>query len=94
MISEVVVHPIKQTSKGLVAYISYIYNNELKINDCAIYTSPKRTSGYRILFPIKQLSNGTRLSCVYPINKYVGMQIEESLIQEYKNFLGKFGIHK
>jgi DNA-binding cell septation regulator SpoVG len=78
------------TSKGLVGYISFIYNNELKINDVGIYTRPNK-DGFRFLYPIKPLSNGKILSVVFPINKEIGNQLESLLSKEYGNFLSKFG---
>lgn len=89
-ISEVVIQPVKPTSKGLVAYISFIYNNELKINDCQIITRP--SGGFRILYPLKPLSNGKIVSVVFPIEKEIGQQLEDKLLKEYANFLGKFGV--
>lgn len=91
-ISEVIIHPIAPTKKGLVGYISFVYNSELKINDCGIYTSPTRKGGYRFLFPIKTISSGASISTVYPISKDIGNQIEEQLLKEYLNFLSKFGV--
>lgn len=91
-ISEVVICPVTPTNKGLVAYISFVYNNELKINDIGIYTSPNRKCGYRFLFPIKNLVNGKVISVVFPISHEIGSQLEDLMLKEYLNLLGKFGI--
>jgi len=89
-ISEIVIQPIKPTSKGLVGFISFVYNSELKINDCQIISRP--TGGYRILYPTRPLSNGKIISTVYPITHEVGQAIEKQLLNAYANFLSKFGI--
>ena len=84
-IRELVVYPITPTSKGLVCYISFTYNNSIRIQDCAIVTRPQ--GGYRILYPIKTLANGKSISSVYPISKEVGKEIEDFLLLEYDKFL-------
>ena len=86
-VSEIIFYPITPTAKGLVCYVSFTYQNSLRIQDCGIYTRP--TGGYRILYPIKYLANGKTVSSVYPINKEVGMKIEDFLLLEYINFLKK-----
>jgi len=86
-ISEIIFYPITPTSKGLVCYISFTYKNSIRIQDCAIVTRPK--GGYRILYPIKKLSNGKTVSSVYPISKKVGKEIEDFLLSEYTQFLDK-----
>jgi len=84
-ISELVFYPIIPTSTGLVCYVSFTYKNALRIHDCAIVTKP--LGGYRILYPIKTLSNGRRISSVYPISKEVGKEIEDFLLLEYDKFV-------
>ncbi|HEY0088655.1 MAG TPA: septation protein SpoVG family protein [Candidatus Lokiarchaeia archaeon] len=91
-ISEAVIQPTKPTNKGLVAFISFVYNNELKINDCQIISRPQ--GGFRVLYPIRELFNGSKISTVYPITKEIGEQLEEKLLQEYENFLSKFQLKK
>jgi len=84
-ISEIVFYPITPTSKGLVCYISFTYKNELRIQDCAVVTRPN--GGYRLLYPVKTLSNGKTVSSVYPISKEVGKEIEDFLLSEYDRFI-------
>lgn len=84
-ISELIFYPITPTPKGLVCYISFTYNNSIRIQDCAIVTRPQ--GGYRILYPVKTLANGKSISSVYPISKEVGNEIEDFLLLEYNKFL-------
>ena len=86
-VSEIIFYPITPTAKGLVCYVSFTFKNQLRIQDCGIYTRP--TGGYRILYPIKYLANGKTVSSVYPISKEVGSKIEDFLLLEYVNFLKK-----
>ena len=86
-ISELIFYPITPTSKGLVCYISFTYNNSIRIQDCAVVTRPQ--GGYRILYPVKTLANGKSISSVYPISKEVGNEIEDFLLLEYDKFLEK-----
>ena len=86
-ISEVVLYPITPTSTGLVCYVSFTYKNAIRIHDCGIITKP--TGGYRLLYPVKTLSNGKRISSVYPISKEVGKEIEDFLLSEYTKFVQK-----
>lgn len=83
-ISEIIFYPIQPTNKGLVAYVSFTYQNSIRINDIGIYTRP--VGGYRLLYPVKVLANGKTISSVYPISKKVGIEIEDFLLAEYKKF--------
>lgn len=84
-ISEIVFYPIKPTNKGLVSYVSFTYDDSIRIQDCGIYTRPQ--GGYRILYPIKVLANGKSISSVYPIHRDIGVSIEDFLLLEYSKFV-------
>ena len=84
IITEIEFFPIIPT-KGLVCFISFTYNNSIRISDCAILTRPQ--GGYRLSYPIKTLKNGKTVQSVYPINNKIGKQIENILILNYENFL-------
>ena len=86
IVSEIEFLPIIPT-KGLVCFISFTYNNSLRIQDCAILTRPR--GGYRLSFPIKTLKNGKTIQSVYPINKKIGAKIEEIILLNYEHFLIK-----
>jgi DNA-binding cell septation regulator SpoVG len=84
-ISEVSIYPITPTSKGVVGFISFTYSNLFRINDCAIVTL--RQGGYRIVYPIKTLTNGKVVNIIYPLSAKVGKPIEDFLLAEYEKFI-------
>ena len=86
IISEIEFFPIIPKN-GVIAFVSFTYQNSLRIQDCAILTRP--TGGYRLSFPIKKLANGKTIQSVYPINKELSEKIEEVLMVNYENFLLK-----
>jgi DNA-binding cell septation regulator SpoVG len=87
-ISEIVITPIVQDAKGMTGFISFTFNNQLRISDVAIFTRPQGNS-YRFSYPIKTLKNGKTIQSVYPINKEVESAISEQLLIEYNAFLKK-----
>jgi len=88
-ITEIDFFPITP-KKGVVCFVSFTFQNSIRICDCAIVTLPK--GGYRISYPLRTLPNGKKHQSAYPINKNVGMQIESCLLKAYADFLSKFGI--
>jgi len=85
-ISEIVVFPVKPDPKGLQGFISFTFNQQLRISDVAIYTRPNGDS-FRFSYPIRTLKNGKVIQSVYPINKTIESQISEQLIVAYNDFL-------
>jgi len=85
VLSEINFFPIIPNAKGVCAFVSFIYNNELKISDVAIVTKPQ--GSYRFSFPIKTLQNGKTIQCVYPINKEIETSISKQLLKAYNSFL-------
>ena len=88
-ITEIDFFPIKP-HKGLVCFVSFTFNNQIRINDVALITRPQ--GGYRLSYPLRQLKNGKSVQSAYPINTITGKAIEESILQGYANYLSKFGI--
>lgn len=86
IISEIEFYPIIPKS-GVIAFVSFTYQNTLRIQDCAIVTRP--TGGYRLSYPIKTLKNGRTIQSIYPINKIIGKQIEDIIILNFEKFLLK-----
>jgi stage V sporulation protein G len=86
-ISEIQTIPIKPKN-GLVAFCSFVLNNQFYIGDVAIYTRPDGKS-YRLVYPTKKLPNGKTVSCVHPIDKQTGDIITEKIIRVYKQLLLK-----
>lgn len=87
-ISEIQIIPIKPKD-GLVAFASCVINNYLYIGNIAIYTSPTRPEGFRIVFPSKILPNGKEINCVHPINKKAGELITTNIIKRYIEILSR-----
>jgi DNA-binding cell septation regulator SpoVG len=85
-ISEISIIPVKPTEKGLVAFCSFVLNNQFYIGDVAIYTCLSR-GGYRLVYPTKQFSNKTHFNVCHPINKEVAMKIEGPIIKDYENLM-------
>ena len=81
-ISEIQIIPVKPKD-GLVAFASCVINNQFYLGNIAIYSSPSASEGFRLVYPIKILHNGTSLSIVYPINKETGAIIQRRLVEEY-----------
>jgi len=87
-ISEIVFFPVKPDNKGLQGFVSFTFNDQLRISDVAIFTRLTGES-YRFSYPIKTLKNGKTIQSIYPINKEVETVISEKLIEAYKDFLAK-----
>lgn len=85
LISEIQIIPVKPKD-GLVAFASCVINNSLYIGNIAIYTSPTNTEGYRLVYPLKVLTNGKEINCVHPITKEAGETIAKSIINKFKEF--------
>jgi len=85
-ITEIQIVPI-QAQNGLVAFASFVINDVLYIGNVAIYTSPARPSGFRLVYPAKKLGNGTNVKSVRPISAHVDNAIEKAIIGEYKRVM-------
>ncbi|MCB9756978.1 MAG: septation protein SpoVG family protein [Candidatus Omnitrophica bacterium] len=90
VISEIIIYPVKPSSKGLVAFASCTFNNQLSLNSIAIYSRPSG-DGFRLVYPSKQLLNGKEISTFYPINKVTGDQIHKSVINKLSELIDKYG---
>ena len=88
LVTEIQIIPVNPKN-GLVAFASCVINNALYIGNIAIYTSPSRSSGYRLLYPSKTLINGKEVNCAYPINKETGEVIEDAILGKYKEIILK-----
>ena len=82
IISEIQIVPIKPQN-GLVAFVSFVVNNQFYLGNIAIYTSPSNQIGYRLVYPSKILPNGKSINCVYPINQETGNVIQKRIIGQY-----------
>ena len=91
-ISEIQIVPIKPKD-GLVAFASFIINNQFYIGDIAIYTRPSGED-YRLVYPSKILPNGKLINCVHPINRHTAEIIKEAVIKAYQDLSQKVTIKK
>lgn len=87
-ISEVEILPVKPRG-GLVAFASWVINDSLYIGNVALYTSPSKPGGFRLVYPSKTLPNGKEISCVHPINKKAGELISNAIIKKFEEMLSK-----
>ncbi len=91
-LSEIQIIPVKPHN-GLVGFCSFVLSESFYISDVAIY-SRLNQEGYRLVYPIKVLSNGLKINCFYPINKQIGRLIEEEVIKAYLKLIEKAMIRK
>lgn len=89
VVSEVQIVPVKP-KEGLLAFVSFVINNQLYLGNIAIYTSPSALDGFRLVYPSKILPNGKQIQCVHPISREVGDAIHNAIIRRYKQLLEKF----
>ena len=81
-LSEIRIAPVRQNN-GLVAFASVVINKQISVNCLGIYTCPSSPDGFRITYPTKLLSNGTKINILYPINKEAGLLIQKQIVREY-----------
>lgn len=87
-ISEIQIIPIKPKD-GLVAFASCVINDFLYIGNIAIYTSPSKMEGYRLVYPSKILPTGKEINCVHPITKETGEHISKEIIKKFQEIVAK-----
>jgi len=82
VVKEIQIIPVK-LNNGLVAFVSFVINNQFYMGNIALYTSPSSPDGYRLVYPVRALSNGAKLPLVHPINRETGFAVQEIIIEEY-----------
>lgn len=87
-ILEIQIMPVKPKD-GLIAFVSFVINNQFYIGNVALYTSPFSLDGFRLVYPIKVLPNGKEIHCVHPINKETGSVIQKRVVEEYLKLIEK-----
>ena len=88
ILSEIRINPIPISKKGIVAFVSFVIDDIYHVSDVMIATSPKRND-YRVVYPIKTSQTGATIQIFYPIHKPIGQQIEQQILDYYKDFLSK-----
>lgn len=89
VISEIQILPVKPNN-GLIAFISFVINNQFYVGNVALYTSPSSADGYRLVYPIKMLPNGKEIHCVHPINRETGEQVKGIIVAKYQEIMDQF----
>ena len=84
IINEIEFFPIIPKN-GVVCFVSFTYENKLRIQDCALLTRP--TGGYRLSYPIIKLANGKTVNAVFPVDKKFGDKIQDLILNKYGAFL-------
>lgn len=82
-ISEIQIIPIKPQN-GLVAFASFVLNNDLYLGSIGIITRPE--GGYRLLYPTKKV--GIRnINIFHPINRSFAETIEKEVIGKFEDVM-------
>ncbi len=88
-ISEIQIIPIKPQD-GLVAFVSFVLDNNLYLGSVGILTRPE--GGYRLLYPTKKV--GMRnINIFHPINKEFAQSIEKEVISKFEDVMKTYGRH-
>ena len=82
-LSEVQIIPVKPVN-GLVAFASFVLDNNIYLGSIGIVTRP--TGGYRLVFPSKKV-NERNINIFYPINKAFAEAIEKEVITALENVM-------
>lgn len=82
-VSKIEIVPIPPKN-GLVAFASFLINDCFFIGNVAIYSSPSCPNGFRLVFPTK-----AGVSCFHPVNRAVGMKIQNQVISRYLEIIEK-----
>lgn len=82
-ISEIQIVPIKPQN-GLVAFASFVLNNDIYLGSVGIMTRPQ--GGFRLTFPTKKVGNKD-INIFYPINKAFAEQIERSVFKKLEEVM-------
>ena len=82
-ISEIQIIPVKPQN-GLVAFVSFVLDNNLYLGSIGIITRPE--GGYRLVYPTKKV--GIRnINIFHPINKEFSQSIEKGVIARFEDVM-------
>ncbi len=88
VISEIQIIPVRP-KEGLVAFASFVINNQFYIGNIAIYTSPASPDGLRLVYPTRVLGNGKNVAIVFPVNQATGFSVQGSIVERYLRLVEK-----
>lgn len=82
-IAEIQIVPIKPQN-GLVAFVSFVLDNNLYLSSIGIITRPE--GGYRLAYPTKKV--GIRnINIFHPISKAFAESIEKEVIAKFEDVM-------
>ena len=82
-LSEIQIIPVK-AQDGLVAFASFVLNNNLYLGSIGIITRPK--GGYRLLYPSKKVG-ARNINLFHPINKDFAESIQKEVIGKLQDVM-------
>ena len=86
-IAEIQIIPIKPQN-GLVAFASFVLENNLYLGSIGILTRPE--GGYRLVYPTKKVGSRS-MNVFHPINKEFSQSIEKEVISKFEDVMKKYG---
>jgi len=84
-ISEISITPVKPQG-GLVAFASFVLFEAVYCGSVAVFGRPDGT--YRLVYPNKRVGERD-LDIVYPINRQIGLAIQQAVIAAYEDVMSK-----
>ena len=82
-ISEIEIMPVRPHG-GLVAFASFVLCGTIYCSSVGIMT--RLDGSYRLTFPTKKVGLNS-FGIFYPIDRYVGQEIEEAVISKYEDVM-------
>lgn len=79
-ISEVQIVPVK-ANNGLIGFASFVLYEAIYCGSVGVFTRPN--GGYRLVYPTRKMI-GKDIDVYYPINKQVGLAIEEAVAIKFE----------
>jgi stage V sporulation protein G len=88
-IAEIQIVPVK-ASNGLVAFASFVYDQNFYFGSIGIYTRPE--GGYRLTYPTRKAGTGN-FNIFHPINRNIASEIENAVISKYEDVTNMYVRH-
>jgi len=85
VISEVQIITVKPNN-GLVAFASFVLNEELYLGSIGIFTRLNKP-GFRLTYPTRKVGN-TNIQVFHPITKELSEEINKSVLEKAEEILG------
>lgn len=85
-ITEIQIVPIKPQN-GLVAFASFVLNDNLYLGSIGIITRPK--GGYRLVYPTKKIADKS-VNIFYPINRDFAYLAEKEVVKKYEEVMNNY----